>query len=256
VNAFRLEGRVALVTGATSGIGAACAEVLAEAGAAVVVAGRSVQRGQAVVEGIARAGGRARFQPLDVSDDASCRAAVQAATTAFGRLDIVVNSAGIGAGGAVLDTTDEDWLAVLETNLTGVFRMCRAAVPPLRAGGGAIVNIGSDWSLFAGAGAAAYCTSKGGVLLLTKAMAQDHAREGIRVNCVCPAEIDTPMLATTADRHGVDHAEALARYAEALPVGRVGTPREVAYAVLYLASDEARFITGIALPVDGGSTSR
>jgi NAD(P)-dependent dehydrogenase (short-subunit alcohol dehydrogenase family) len=138
-----------------------------------------------------------------------------------------------------------------------VFRVCRAAVPPLRAGGGgAIVNIGSDWSLFAGAGAAAYCASKGGVLLLTKAMAQDHARQGIRVNCVCPAEIDTPMLATTADRHGVDHAEALMRYAEALPVGRVGTPREVAYAVLYLASDAARFITGIALPVDGGSTSR
>jgi NAD(P)-dependent dehydrogenase (short-subunit alcohol dehydrogenase family) len=146
---------------------------------------------------------------------------------------------------------------VLDTNLTGVFQMCRAAVPVMRgAGGGSIVNIGSDWSLFAGTDAAAYCTSKGGVLLLTKAMALDHARQGIRVNCVCPAEIDTPMLERSAARHGIAHAEAMRRYAEALPVGRVGEPREVAYAVLYLASDAARFVTGIALPVDGGSSSR
>ena len=146
---------------------------------------------------------------------------------------------------------------MIDTNLSGVFHMCRAAVPALRrAGGGAIVNMASDWSLFAAPAAVAYCTSKGGVLMLTKAMAQDHAREGIRVNCVCPAEIDTPMLEWWSKARGVDHAEALRAFGAALPIGRVGRPEEVAWAVLYLASDASAFLTGVALPVDGGSTSR
>jgi NAD(P)-dependent dehydrogenase (short-subunit alcohol dehydrogenase family) len=230
--------------------------VLAAAGASVVVAGRDGARGQAVCDGIRGQGGQAVFQALDVTDAAQCDAAVRRAVAELGRLDIVVNGAGIFAGGAVLDTSDDDWFRVLDTNLTGTFNVCRAAVPAMRTGGGAIVNIGSDWSLFAGPGAAAYCTSKGGVLMLTKAMALDHARDGIRVNCVCPAEIDTPMLERGAASRGVAYAEALRAYAAALPLGRVGRPEEVAWAVLYLASDAGAFLTGVALPVDGGSTSR
>ncbi|MEX2647786.1 MAG: SDR family NAD(P)-dependent oxidoreductase [Alphaproteobacteria bacterium] len=254
---FSVAGKAALVTGATSGIGRACAEVLAAAGAKVLVTGRDEERGRAVRDGIRRAGGAAEFRRLDVTDPRACEAGVAAAVESFGRLDILVNDAGVNAGGSVLDTTDEDWLRVLDTNLGGVFAMSRAAVPAMRAkGGGVIVNIASDWSLFASAKAAAYCTSKGGVLMLTKAMALDHARQGIRVNCVCPAEIDTPMLDVTATEMGMAKDAARKAWGEALPIGRIGRPEEVAWAVLYLASDAAGFLTGVALPVDGGSTSR
>jgi NAD(P)-dependent dehydrogenase (short-subunit alcohol dehydrogenase family) len=256
-NPFAVPGKVALVTGATSGIGQACAEVLTQAGAKVVVAGRDAGRGELVCASIRQAGGEAEFRSLDVTDARACDTAVTATLDRFGRLDILVNGAGISAGASVLETSDEDWIRVLDTNLSGVFYMSRATVPAMRGqGGGTIVNVASDWALFADGKAAAYCTSKGGVLMLTKAMALDHARQGIRVNCVCPAEIDTPMLTATAGAMGLDLEKARAHWGEALPIGRIGRPEEVAWAVLYLASDAAGFLTGVALPVDGGSTSR
>ncbi|MSP82109.1 MAG: glucose 1-dehydrogenase [Alphaproteobacteria bacterium] len=249
--------RVVLITGATSGIGAAAAKAFAATGARVVLMGRDEVRGTATRDALRADGHEAELVLGDVADPKLCDAAVAATLARFGRLDVLVNNAGMNAGGSVPDTSDENWFRVIDTNLSGVFFMSRAAVPVMRRqGGGVILNVASDWALFAGADAAAYCASKGGVLMLTKAMALDHAREGIRVNAVCPAEIDTPMLVASAARHGVDLAAAREHWAEALPLGRIGKPEEVAAALVYLASDAAAFITGVGLPVDGGSTAR
>jgi NAD(P)-dependent dehydrogenase (short-subunit alcohol dehydrogenase family) len=250
-------GRTILITGATSGIGRATAHAFSAPGENLVLVGRDRVRGAVVREEVERRGAMARLELADVADPRACEAAVAATLERFGRLDVLVNNAGVSAGGSVPETSDEDWLRVIETNLSGVFHMSRAALAPMRRQkAGVILNVASDWALFAGRDAAAYCASKGGVLMLTKAMALDHAREGVRVNAVCPAEIDTPMLEGFAARHGVELAEAHRAWAEALPLGRIGRPEEVAAALVFLASDAAAFITGAALPVDGGSTAR
>lgn len=249
------QGKTALVTGATSGIGRAIARSFAKSGANVMLTGRNQARASEV---LAECGANAHFAAGDVTDSSFASRLVAQTAERFGSLDILVNNAGIGGGTDALSTTDEQWLSVMATNLDAVFYFCRAGVRQMQrqGGGGAIVNIGSDWSLVAGKKAVAYCTSKGGVLMLSKSMALDHAREGIRVNVVCPAEIDTPMIDEAARERGKDIAEARAEYAEAIPLGRIGKPEDVAAAVLFLASDAARFITGTALSVDGGTTAR
>ncbi len=248
-----LSGRAALITGGASGIGRAIAALFARAGAAVAVVDRDEAGGSAAARAIADVpGGRAIFVRADVTRDADCGAAVDKTLAAFGRLDVLVNNAGVIRRAAVPDTSDEDWDRTLAVNVKAVYLMCRRVIPIMvRAGCGAIVNTASNWGLAGGAKAAAYCASKGAVVLLTKAMAIDHGRQKIRVNCVCPGDVDTPMLRGEAAQLG-EPVEAFLAESAANPLGRVARPEDVARAALYLASDESSFVTGAALVVDGG----
>ena len=248
-------GKTALVTGATSGIGRAIARAFVKTGANVMLTGRSEERG---ADALAECGANAAFIPGDVTNSSFSSELVAKTVERFGSLDILVNNAGVLGTSNAPSTSDEEWYRVLAADLDSVFYFCRAGVRQMRQqdSGGAIVNIGSDWSLVAGRNAVGYCTAKGGVLMLTKSMALDHARENIRVNIVCPTEVDTPMIDEVAKRHGKDPDAMRAECAEANPMGRIGQPEDVAAAVLFLASDAARFITGTALSVDGGSTAR
>ena len=252
-----MQNRVALITGGNSGIGRATALLFAEEGACVAIAARDEARGQETVEGIEEIGGQALFIACDVSRAGDCQEAVRRTVDVFGKLDILFNNAAvIHPHKTVLDTTEEEWKHTMDVNVKGLYLMSKQANPDIiAAGGGAIVNTASIYGLVGGEGAAAYCASKGAVVLLTKAMALDHAEQGIRVNCICPGSVDTPMLR--------GEMEALGGYEEAAPVfaakhamNRICSPEEVAYAALYLASDASSFVTGISLPVDGGRSAR
>jgi NAD(P)-dependent dehydrogenase (short-subunit alcohol dehydrogenase family) len=247
-----LDGRAALVTGAASGIGRAIAGTLAGAGAAVALVDIDEAAATGGVEAIAREGGRAAFIRGDVSRSADCQRAVDRVLDRFGRLDIVVNNAGIIRRADVTELSEDDWDRVMAVNLKSVFLMSKFAVPVMtKAGRGAIVNVSSGWGLVGGPRAVAYCASKGGVVLLTRAMAIDHGAAGIRVNCVCPGDTDTPMLRNEARQLGEPVDTFLAESA-GRPLGRIGRPEEIAQAVLYLVSDAASFVTGATLVVDGG----
>lgn len=250
-----LGGRVAVVTGASSGIGAATAVALARAGAIVVASGRNEAALAATVEAIAGAGGAATARPGDVTDRAFCEALIEGAVADRGRLDIVVNAAGAIVRGDATETSDDGWHRMMTTNVDSVFYLSRAAVRAMRQApgrGGAIVNLGSTVGLVGAAGLPAYCASKGAVVLLTKAMALDHAAEGIRVNAVCPGAVDTPMLMSEHAETGLNRDQVHAANLTAIPQGRIPAADEVADVIVFLASDGASHITGIALPVDGG----
>jgi len=249
-------GRVALVTGATSGIGAAIAREFARLGYGVMLAGRDAARGTALEQELAGTGASVALWLGDLRAPEACESLVAATLERFGGLDVLVNNAGVIHRATAEETSDAQWRETLAVNVDGVFYLSRAAVPALRRrGGGVIVNIGSDWSLVGGQRAVAYCASKGAVVQMTRAMALDHARENIRVNCVCPGECDTPMLARELAQQGGDPASARAALAAEIPLGRIATPQDVAAAVVFLASDAARQITGTALSVDGGATA-
>lgn len=250
------ESKVVLITGGNSGIGRATALRFATAGARVVIASRNSEASQAVVTEVESVGGDAYAVTCDVTKSADCDAAVEACLNRYGGLDVLFNNAGIiYREKSALDTTDEQWEQTIAVNATGTFLMSRAAVAVMVArGGGVIVNNASYFGLVGGKGAAAYCASKGAVVLLTKAMALDHARQGVRINCVCPGSVDTPMLRNEMEEMG--GAEAVwGLFEEKHPLGRIAGPDEIASAVLFLASDEAAFITGAAIPVDGGITA-
>ena len=252
---MRFRDRVALITGGTSGIGRATAVMFAQEGARVVVSGRNEERGRAVVAEIEAAGGTAIFVPCDVRIAEECRRAVDETLRAFGRLDVLFNNAGLFFPNTILECTEEEWDLTVDISLKGTYLMSRYALPHMIAqGSGAIVNNASGWGLVGGGEAVAYCAAKGGVVVMTKAMAVDHSRQGIRVNCVCPGDTETPMLVDDAQRRGMTW-EAYVADATDRPLGRLGQPEEVARAVLFLASDEASFITGVALPVDGGGVA-
>jgi meso-butanediol dehydrogenase / (S,S)-butanediol dehydrogenase / diacetyl reductase len=247
----RLRGKVALVTGGGSGIGRAVCTRLAEEGAEVVVTSRTEEH----VEAVAREVGEGALAlTLDVADRSSVARGVERVVERFGRVDVLSNNAGIELphGPAVVDTTDDEWEQIMRVNVTGSFLVCREALPHMPSGG-AIVNMASINSYIAWPNDTAYTTSKGALLQFTRALALEVAPRGIRVNCVCPGIIDTPL--TDSFLELADDADALRREYEAVsPFNRMGTPREVADAVLFLASDESSFVTGAALVVDGGTT--
>ncbi len=253
---MRLDGQVALVTGATSGIGAAIARTFAGAGAAVMLSGRDAARGGAVLDAIAKSGGTADFVAADLADRAACERIVEATVARFGRLDILVNNAGVVTRKPVDTTTDEEWRRIIAVNVHAVFYLSRAALRVMKGQGrGAIVNIASDAALVGTPNLAAYCASKGAVLQFTRAAALDHATDGIRVNAICPTAVDTPMLDREAAELGMDPAALRRHDALSVPMGRIGVPQDVADAALFLASERAAFITGAALSLDGGMTA-
>lgn len=250
-----LAGKAALVTGGASGIGRATALLLAREGAAVGIVDIDREGGESAAREIAAAGGRALFEPADVTRSADCERAVGRVARELGGLHVLFNNAGIIRRSTVVETSEADWDRILEVNVRSIFLLSRLAIPIMaRAGGGSIVNTASNWGLVGGSRAAAYCASKGAVVLLTRAMAIDHGPQRIRVNCVCPGDTDTPMLRGEARMLGEPEERFLAESANC-PLGRLGRPEDVARAVLYLASDASSFVTGAALVVDGGFTA-
>ena len=252
---MRLKDKVAIVTGGTSGIGEATALLFAQEGAKVAITGRNQQRGKSVVDRIKQQAGEAIFIHADVSVADDCRRAVDETLRTFGRLDILFNNAGVFYPQTAIECSEREWDEQIDVNLKGTFLMSKFALPSMMAQGhGVIVNNSSGWGIVGGDHAVAYCASKGGVVLMTKAMAVDHGRQGIRVNCICPGDVETPMLPVDAKMRGLAWDKYLAGCSER-PLGRIGTPEEIAKAVLFLASDDSSFMTGAALVVDGGGTA-
>jgi NAD(P)-dependent dehydrogenase (short-subunit alcohol dehydrogenase family) len=246
---------VALITGGTSGIGEATALLFAKEGADVAITGRDRDRGKAVLKQMKQFGDAGIFLRADVSSAGDCRRAVEETLNAFGRIDILFNNAGVYYPQTALECSEKQWDEQIDINLKGTFLMSKFVLPVMISQRrGVIVNNASGWGIVGGDHAVAYCASKGGVVLMTKAMAIDHGSQGIRVNCVCPGDIETPMLPADAKMRGLKWKDYIAGCANR-PLGRVGTVDEIAKAVLFLASDDSSFMTGSALIVDGGGTA-
>jgi NAD(P)-dependent dehydrogenase (short-subunit alcohol dehydrogenase family) len=251
----RIDGKVALITGAASGIGEATARRFAQEGARVMLADVQDERGRAVQTSIQQAGGIAEFVHCDVSAGEDVAAMVRATVDAFGRLDLLFNNAGLARGGSLLDVTEEDWDLVINVDLKSIFLCCKYAIPELRkAGGGAIVNTASVAGLRGSVRLHAYSAAKAGVVNLTRSIAAEVGRDNIRVNCVCPGIIVTPIWSAIGLENELRDAFMQAS-GERILMGRVGQPEEVASAVLFLCSEDASYITGHALVIDGGVTA-
>ena len=249
---FSLSDKIALITGAGSGIGAAIAETFARAGARVFATDRDLDTAGATAERIRRAGHRAEALLLDVADEAACARAVASVTDADGRLDILVNNAGIGHVGTLVSTTGADFDRLYQVNVRGVFNVSKAFLPGmLERRRGSIVNMASVAGTVGIRDRLAYATTKFAVVGLTKCMAIDHAADGVRVNCICPGRVQTPFVAARLKEYP-DPERAYREMCATQSLGRMGTPEEIASAALYLASDEAAFVTGSALIIDGG----
>jgi len=256
----KLTGKVAIITGGTSGIGKATANLFAEEGADVVFTGRRAELGKAVEAEISQKGVRCVFIEADHSKADDCSRVVEQTLASFGRVDILFNNAGIVSRSSTAETvTDEVWDETLAINVTGVWRMCKLVIPQMKKqGGGVIVNNGSDWAVVGGRDAFAYIASKGAVGLMTKSMALDFARDNIRVNAVCPGDtfVDRWMeKGYFEDSDPVTLEQAIQDASDYIPMGRFGKPEEIASAVLFLASDDSSFVTGHLLLVDGGHTA-
>jgi NAD(P)-dependent dehydrogenase (short-subunit alcohol dehydrogenase family) len=247
-----LEGKVAMVTGAASGIGRGISIRLAEMGAMVAILDIDDSKGREAAAEIGAHAGEAVFLKCDVRSADECRRAVDTIIKRWGKIDILCNCAGIAIRKDIVELTEDEWDFALDVTLKGIYLLSREVVPHmLRNGGGSIVNIGSGWSLKGGPRAASYCAAKGGTVNLTRAMAIDHGKNNIRVNCVCPGDVDTPMLRSECAQLS-DDVQAFMRESANRPLGRVGVPDDVANAVLFLVSPMASWITGAALVVDGG----
>jgi len=247
-----LEGKVAVITGGANGIGRATAELLAQEGAAVALVDLDANALEIAKAAIEAAGGRAVAIQADVSSEDDARRAIETTVAELGRIDILFNNAGIARRSTVVDISIDDWDKVVAVNLRGVFLMSRFAIPRIaETNGGAIINTGSGWGLVGGGQAVSYCATKGAVVNLTRAMAIDHAAENIRVNCVCPGDVDTKLLRGEGEQLGMDPAAWMAESADR-PMQRVGRPEEIAQAVLFLATERSSYITGTTMVVDGG----
>jgi NAD(P)-dependent dehydrogenase (short-subunit alcohol dehydrogenase family) len=250
-----MEGKVALITGGTSGIGSAAAIRLAGEGAAIAITGRNPDRGNTVVSQVVDDGGDAIFIKSDVRFADDCKNAVEKTLERFGRIDVLFNNAGVFHPKTIPDCTEEEWDETIDSSLKGAFLMSKYALPSMiQQGSGSIIHTSSGWGILGGAGAASYCAAKGGLVVMAKAMAIDHGPDGIRVNCVCPGDVMTPMLEDDAEKRGMTWEE-YESGARERPLGRIGTVEEIADAVLFLASDESSFVTGESLVVDGGGVA-
>ena len=257
---MRLKNKIAIITGGTSGIGKATALRFAEEGADLVVTGRRVSLGKAVEAECRSKGVRCVFVEADHLKVEDCQRVVEVALKEFGRIDVLFNNAGIVTKGTAETTSDETWQDTLNINVTAVWKMCQLVLPHMKKQGkGVIVNNGSDWSVVAGKDAFPYIMSKGAVGMMTKAMALDYARDGIRVNAVCPGDTFVDRWMEKGYFEGstpVALEEAIKESSAYIPMGRFGKPEEIANAVVFLASDEASFVTGHLLLVDGGNTAQ
>jgi NAD(P)-dependent dehydrogenase (short-subunit alcohol dehydrogenase family) len=252
---MRLEGKVALITGGTSGIGSATAIRFADEGAAVAITGRNAERGEQIVQEIVAKGGDALFIQSDVRKAEDCRQAVDKTLERFGKIDVLFNNAGVFHPKTIPDCTEDEWDETIDSSLKGAYLMSKYTLPSMiERGCGSIIHTSSGWGILGGSKAAAYCAAKGGLIIMAKAMAIDHGPDGIRVNCVCPGDVLTPMLPDDAAKRGMSWDDYAVGAADR-PLGRIGTTEDIANAVLYLASDESSFVTGEALVVDGGGVA-
>ena len=250
-----LEGKVAVITGGASGIGLGVASRLAEAGAKVALLDIDDGGGQDAARGLKEQGFQASYFHCDVTSDADCSRVTEDVISAFGKIDILFNNAGVAIRKNTVDLAEAEWDLALGVMLKGVYLLSHHIIPHMiTGGGGSIINTGSGWSISGGADAVSYCAAKGGVLNMTRAMAIDHGPHNIRVNCVCPGDIDTPMLRSECEQLGEDPDEFMEEAADR-PLNRVGTPTDVANAVLFFASDMSSWVTGAFLTVDGGGTA-
>ena len=255
----RLEGKVAVITGAASGQGRAAARLFAKEGARVVVADLNDEGAQEVVRDITDSGGEAATARVDVSREAEVEDMIRQAVEEFGRLDVLFNNAGVGYSASdrmkmasVVETPEKDWDAILAINLKGVAMGCKHAIPIMEEqGGGAIVNNASINALVGLPGADAYTAAKGGIVSLTRVLAVDWGPKNIRINCICPGGVETPMIAPV-----LSDEQVLSLMRESTPLGRLARPEEIAQVALFLASDEASYLNGAIIPVDGGWTAR
>jgi len=256
----KLTDHIAIITGATSGIGKATAILFAQEGAKVVITGRRQDRGEEVVSTIQTLGGICQFIQADHTDPKDCTRVVERTLADFGRIDILFNNAGIVTSGTAETVSEEDWHNTLAINVTAVWRMSRLVIPVMREQGkGVIVNNASDWAVVGAQDALPYAVSKGAVAQMTKSMALDHAQDGIRVNAVCPGDTFVERWVDKGyfeDSDPVTREQALAESAAYIPLKRFADPMEIAKAVLFLASDDSSFVTGHLLLVDGGNTAQ
>ena len=251
----RLSGKVALITGGGTGIGRAIALAFAREGASVAVAGRRLEKLRQVINEVHKRDGAGLAMECDVSRARDVERAVKGTVERFGRVNVLVNNSGTLHVSTVEGISEEEWDRVMTVNVKGPFLMSRAVLPEFRkCGGGVIVNLGSVLGLVAVKDRAAYCASKGGVTMLTKAMALDHAHENIRVNCICPSIVETELVKGVFDQSEQGQALRKARVAT-IPLGRIGQPVDVAEMAVFLASEESSWLTGTAIPLDGGVTA-
>jgi len=248
-----MKGKTAIITGAASGIGAGIARFFSSAGVRVVIVDINEELANKVVKEIESADGNAQFMCCDVTKEADCKAVASGVISAHGRIDILVNCAGVARRKTVETLSESDWDLALNVTLKSVFLMSKHVVPHMkRAGKGKIVNIGSGWSLKGGDHAVSYCAAKGGVWNMTRAMAIDHGPDNINVNCVCPGDIDTPMLKSECEQLGGVYNDKYKDECAQRPMARLGSPLDVAMCVFFLCSDMAPWVTGSSLVVDGG----
>lgn len=249
---MRFEGKSVVITGGAGGIGKSAARLFAGEGARVMIAGRSEERCSEICTEMNNQGYTSQYYLGDLSDKTYCEGLIAKTVETFGAIDILINNAGIIPRGDILQTTDDMWFAALSINLTAVFYLCRAAIPHMKKqGGGAIVNTSSVWGVYPGPGHLAYCTSKGAVAALTQNLGRDHAPDNIRVNAVCPNEVNTPMLRSGFTARGLDPDKAIEQLNASVPLGRIAEPEDIADVIAFLASDEARYIAGALIEVSG-----